>query len=187
MKTSATRRSASGFTLIELLAVITIIIILAGLIIGGLGFVNEKQAREKAKVQINLLANALEEYKLDHGDYPPFPNSSAGTGRTNALYRALYLDGVTNPDQSKIYLPDLDPGPANKPSNKQGWIQGTGTGVTITDPWGNEYRYRSAKGPTGSRNSSTQNPDFDIWSVGKDGRTNTDPNHRSSQDDVRNY
>ena len=63
-----------GFTLIELMAVITIIVILAGLVVGGLGFVNDRQAKEKAKVQIALLSKAIEEYKLDNGVYPPSGN-----------------------------------------------------------------------------------------------------------------
>ena len=61
------RRHPAAFTLIELMAVITIIVILAGMVVGGLGYVNEKQAREKAKIQIALLSKALEEYKLDNG------------------------------------------------------------------------------------------------------------------------
>ena len=64
------RNGMAAFTLIELMAVITIIVILAGLVVGGLGFVSERQAKEKAKVQIALLSKALEEYKLDMGTYP---------------------------------------------------------------------------------------------------------------------
>ena len=51
MKTNP-RHGRAAFTLIELMAVITIIVILAGLVVGGMGFVHEKQAKEKAKVQI---------------------------------------------------------------------------------------------------------------------------------------
>ncbi|MGL5016658.1 MAG: type II secretion system protein, partial [Luteolibacter sp.] len=55
MKTTH-RHGKAGFTLIELMAVITIIVILAGLVVGGLGFVTERQAKEKARVQIALLS-----------------------------------------------------------------------------------------------------------------------------------
>ena len=51
MKTTS-RKGQAGFTLIELMAVITIIVILAGLVIGGLGYVSENQAKSKAQVQI---------------------------------------------------------------------------------------------------------------------------------------
>ena len=74
MKTNP-RNGRAAFTLIELMAVITIIIILAGLVVGGMGFVTERQAKEKAKVQIALLSKALEEYKLDMGTYPAPPTT----------------------------------------------------------------------------------------------------------------
>jgi type II secretory pathway pseudopilin PulG len=181
------RRHHSAFSLIELMATITIIIILAGVIFGGMSYVNEKQANEKAKVQIALLSKALEEYKLDNGVYPPTTEKPstvkiAGTSTSNILYRALYGDGAASPDTKKIYLSQLDP-----INNKQGWIGGTSPGYTIVDPWGNQYCYRTAFGPTPANGpapawKSTQNPDFDLWSMGKDGETSS-----SSKDDIRNF
>ncbi len=38
-----------------MMAVVTIIVILASLIVGGMGFVTEKQAKAKAQLQIGLL------------------------------------------------------------------------------------------------------------------------------------
>jgi hypothetical protein len=29
------------------------------------------------------------------------------------------------------------------------------------------------------------NPEFDLWSMGKDGKTNVDPKHRDCRDDIR--
>ena len=160
------RRHPAAFTLIELMAVITIIVILAGMVVGGLGYVNEKQAREKAKIQIALLSKALEEYKLDNGTYPPTGDAvNPGKNNTNILFKALYWDGFSDPTGSKkIYLPELDPA-----NNKQGWIEGTGIGAFINDPWGGYYRYRTATNSSGATNTKTQNPDFDLWSNGKDG------------------
>ncbi|MCP5543728.1 MAG: type II secretion system protein GspG [Akkermansiaceae bacterium] len=182
---NSTQRRRNGFTLIELMAVITIIVILAGLVVGGMGFVNERQASEKAKVQIALLSKALEEYKLDNGAYPATSNSTTGTqsvtdanGKSSTLFDVLYLDGVKN--DTKVYLPELDPD-----HNKQGWTSGTST--KILDPWGKEYAYRSAVDKSGKANSRTQNPDFDLWSLGKDGLTNTNPKHRTCADDIRNF
>ncbi|RYG96958.1 MAG: prepilin-type N-terminal cleavage/methylation domain-containing protein [Alphaproteobacteria bacterium] len=221
------RHGRPAFTLIELMAVITIIIILAGLVVGGLGFVTERQAKEKARVQIALLSKAIEEYKLDMGIYPPTGNSpngsfnSTSTVPTRDLYHALYYDGVIFAEETKdggevrdwtrrvgggeipkptaIYLADLDPR-----TTSQGWVElpagaskkdplppETITG--IKDPWGNKYGYRSAIGApvTGSppsANNNTVNPDFDLWSVGKDAATN--PSSRSDKvnnDDIRNF
>ncbi len=187
----------SGFTLIELMAVITIIVILAGLVVGGMGFVSERQAKEKAKVQIALLSNALEAYKLDFGTYPPTQDRSAttfsgpaGTTTSSILFRYLYFDSdgdssgpPTDTDQ-KIYLPELDP-----LTSKQGWTTGTtvSASVIVTDPWGNQYCYRTAVNATGAANGGTQNPDFDLWSMGKDGKTNSNPTHKDNRDDIRNF
>ena len=181
----------AAFTLIELMAVITIIVILAGIVVGGLGFVNEKQAREKAKVQIALLSKAIEEYKLDMGKYPGTADNSPASGDISLqLYQALFKEGYdyTNPANppanwtkaTKIYLPELDPR-----NSKLGWVDPV-TGNTppastpIRDPWGNTYRYR--------KGTNAQNPDFDLWSIGKDGRTNTgNLTHAQNRDDIRNF
>jgi prepilin-type N-terminal cleavage/methylation domain-containing protein len=210
MKTTP-RKGKAAFTLIELMAVITIIVILAGLVVGGLAFVTERQAKEKAKVQIALISKALEDYKLDMGTYPATDNKTsvsgaAGTATSSILYNALFYEGfefaknpnradTTPPKATKIYLPDLDP-----LSTKQGWVvtktSGEPTaGQIITDPWGNQYCYRSAMPATGTTpNAGTQNPDYDLWSMGKDGKTNaanpslTSPaTNNPNSDDIRNF
>jgi general secretion pathway protein G len=203
MKTTQ-RKGKAAFTLIELMAVITIIVILAGLVVGGLGFVSERQAKEKAKVQMALLSKALEEYKLDMGTYPATVNKTstsgkAGTATSSLLYNALFFEGYefsqnpnradsTPPKATKIYLSDLDP-----LSTKQGWVITKTTGVPtigqiITDPWGNEYCYRTALDKDGKPLTGTQNPDFDLWSMGKDGASNlATPSDAKNRDDLRNF
>lgn len=199
MKTSP-RRHPAAFTLIELMAVVTIIVILAGIVVGGLGFVNEKQAREKAKVQIGMLERAIEEYKMDMGAYPGTGANYGGTATaaggdsSQVLYYALFYDGwlysnpVTPPSgwnkATKIYIPELDPR-----NSKIGWVNAV-TNTTppasgdlkLRDPWGNTYRYRVG--------NSAQNPDFDLWSMGKDGRSdvrNPSMSIKDNQDDIRNF
>jgi prepilin-type N-terminal cleavage/methylation domain-containing protein len=220
MKTNP-RRGIAAFTLIELMAVITIIVILAGLVVGGLGFVTERQAKERARVQLALLTKALEEYKLDIGMYPPTGNVTGnlgtnGSNNSQDIYIALFYEGYnfnsqTNPPfnwtktvngvqvpmATKIYLPDLDP-----TWSKQGWVDLV-TGVNavpppaavIKDPWGNQYCYRTAVDAAGVANANTQNPDFDLWSMGKDGRSNAGnpsltspaPPANLNVDDIRNF
>jgi general secretion pathway protein G len=191
MKINKPIRTA-GFTLIEMLAVITIIVILAGMVIGGMSYVTDRQARDTARVQIALLSNALEEYKMDNGVYPQVNDTGSGEGNTTELFERLFWDtdgdSVTGNDDldQKIYLAELDPN-----DTKQKWTEPSGNSYKIIDPWGNEYRYRSGTDATGARNPSAQNPDFDLWSVGKDGRTNPgppyDPNHSDNKDDIRNF
>lgn len=192
------RNGKAAFTLIELMAVITIIVILAALVISGMGFVTERQAKEKAKIQIQLISKALEDYKLDNGSYPASSNTADGTGQSSILFAALYMgytpDGnpPANTDASnpaKIYISDLDP-----VTNKQGWTSGTVKKDTkIMDPWGHEYRYRSAMGAAADGgaakpNDSTINPDFDIWSAGKDGKSNpASASDKMNNDDIKNF
>lgn len=163
MKKHRLSPKARAFTLIELLVVITIIVILAGLSMGGYSYVTRKQAESQAAIQISLLSKALEEYKLDNGEFP------ASSGSTTALYNALYLNGVNSPNTAKIYLAELDP-----VNNRQGWIDNSGGSVRIIDPFGNEYIYRRGDDP------AAKNPDFDLASKGKDSKIGT-------PDDIDNY
>lgn len=193
MKTNP-RAARQGFTLVELMAVITIIVILAALVVGGMSFVTAKQAKNKAQVQIELLSKAIQDYQLDMGRYPGDADNTQidGKGMTEELYEALFYEGfratqnpsatTTGNEATKIYLPQLDP-----TSSKQGWVAPATTmpaRTKILDPWGREYRYR--------KGTSAQNPDFDLWSTGPDGETNPgdsagalkDPKNR---DDLKNF
>lgn len=188
------RIARQGFTLVELMAVITIIVILAALVVGGMSFVTAKQAKNKAQVQIALLSKAIEDYKSEMGRYPGVADNSPVDGKnmTEELYEALFYEGyqaTENPGATttgnvatKIYLADLDP-----VSNKQGWTApatSVPTKAKILDPWGREYRYR--------KGDNAQNADFDVWSSGPDGETNAgnssgalkDPKNR---DDLKNF
>jgi len=192
---TTSRHGHPAFSLIEMMAVVTIIVILASLIVGGMGFVTEKQAKSKAQLQIGLLSKALEEYKLDTGSYPATGNSAKGEDNSKILFKALYWDSdndgqgaavgnAAGDTDQKIYLAELDPA-----TNKQGWTSGTASLKTkIIDPWGKEYRYRTAFDSTGKANTNTQNPDFDLWSVGKDGNTNpSTPTDKANRDDIKNF
>src|SRR4051812_21100254 len=63
-------RGKSAFTILELLIVITIIIILAGLTIATMGYVQSKARRSRAEAEIAAISAALENYKADNGIYP---------------------------------------------------------------------------------------------------------------------
>ena len=193
MKNTKNKRA---FTLIEMIVVMTIVMLLAVLVVGSMGYVQGKQAREKAKAQIALLSKAIEEYKMDMGVYPGEDDNTAIDGDvSDQLYQDLFKDGYdyTSPDDPpptwtlarKIYLAELDPR-----DNKQGWVRKLETGdpvpayEDIVDPWGNPYRYR--------KGDNAQNPDFDLWSMGKDGKTNpggsdADLKDKVNKDDIRNF
>jgi prepilin-type N-terminal cleavage/methylation domain-containing protein len=60
----------NGFTLIEMITVVGIIVVLASLIIGTAGYVNNKAARDKTLGLIKAYGLALDAYKNDNGNYP---------------------------------------------------------------------------------------------------------------------
>lgn len=177
-----------GFTLIEMITVVTIIVILAGITVAGMSFITDKQANAKAKVDIGLLSSAIEQYKLDFGDYPGLDEDTPQSGDVSEeLYEALFYDGwnyKTNNvgDEIDIYLNELDPR-----SSKQTWLEKTNSntppaGLKIVDPWGRPYLYR--------KGADAQNPDFDLWSTGKDGESNLanpDKTFSENKDDIRNF
>lgn len=173
MKNHRLSPKARAFTLIELLVVITIIVILAGLSMGGYSYVTRKQAESQAAIQISLLSKALEEYKLDNGEFPKTGDGNPPSSKV--LYDALYGNGLGNNPIGKIYLAELDP-----VNNRQGWIDNSGGNVRIIDPFGNEYIYRRGVDAIGNLDPAAKNPDFDLASKGKDSKIGT-------PDDIDNY
>src|SRR5256884_9830878 len=63
-------RVSAAFTLIELIVVTTVIIILTGLVLSTVGYVQKKGARARAETEIAAMSAACESYKADNGTYP---------------------------------------------------------------------------------------------------------------------
>ena len=61
----------AAFTLVELLAVITIVAILLGLVLGLQGRVREKMLESRIQSEMSAIELALESYKSKNGQYPP--------------------------------------------------------------------------------------------------------------------
>lgn len=123
MSKSCTR---SGFTLIELMAVIVIIGILAGLVLGLSRFATQRAAESRTRAELQLIRNALEEYRLHFGRYPAVyygePNQATGTsGDWDDFMMAISDAELTRAIQD---LEELRPRSA-----------------PFTDPWGIEYVY----------------------------------------------
>src|SRR5436190_16715316 len=112
-------RGSAAFTIIELLIVIAIIIILAGLILSTVGYVQKKGARSRAEAEIAAISAALENYKADNGIYPRDatatdgldPNASINFSKYQTASQYLYgqlagdadFDGIADPN-SKSYM-----------------------------------------------------------------------------------
>ncbi len=63
-------RCNAAFTLIELIVVTAVIIILTGLVLSTVGYVQKKAARSRAETEIAAMSAACENYKADNGTYP---------------------------------------------------------------------------------------------------------------------
>lgn len=92
MSTTKTRRLVAvwwrerGFTLIELLVVVVIIAILAGIIIRGTAFVNQRVGRGRAVAEIQLIKHAIVEFHGKYGIYPPVWANQLGLSCTGERY-----------------------------------------------------------------------------------------------------
>src|SRR5437763_14282588 len=103
-----TPATTAAFTLIELIVVIAIIVILAGLILSTVGYVQKKGARSRAETEIAAMSAACESYKADNGVYPRGQSTSVpATGTpvyTVATNGTNDLNARVNTDSTqKIY------------------------------------------------------------------------------------
>jgi type II secretory pathway pseudopilin PulG len=169
--TSRSTFGAGGaFTLIELLVVIAIIIVLAGLVLSTVGYVQKKGARSRAETEIAAMSAACESYKADNGIYP---RDAATTDALNA--RASGDPMSTNYQRASLYLytqlsgTNADRTPitgaksyfAFKPNQLSPSDQ-TLPVEFIRDPFGNSYGYSTANQAIPANG---YNPTFDLWST----------------------
>src|SRR5207245_10522777 len=90
-------RVSAAFTLIELIVVTTVIIILTGLVLSTVGYVQKKGARAQSETEIAAMSAACESYKADNGIYPTDAstteqlNSTTSFNPTNYQSASLYL------------------------------------------------------------------------------------------------
>ena len=124
-----------GFTLVELIIVMVVIVILVTVILSvseeGL---SRKQTSAKVKVEMALMAQALEGYKAYHGDYPWI------SGDTEALYKAL--TGQRGPKARSDPgrgSPFIDPDKLTLQHTKA--VETFNDTNAFIDPWGNPYHY----------------------------------------------
>jgi prepilin-type N-terminal cleavage/methylation domain-containing protein len=143
-----------AFTLIELLVVIAVIIVLAGLVLSTVGYVQKKGARSRAETEIAAMSAALESYKADNAVYPPY----SGTTGAHALYQGLSGDG--NDAIGGTTASTGTPGSSGKQymTLKPNMLSPNPPDATtrVIDPFRNDYNYVAP----GANNIAT----FDLWS-----------------------
>lgn len=145
-------RAAGGFTLIELVAVIAIIGVLATITFNVALGVRSRARLGKARVEIAALAQALEAYKLQYGDYPQ-------TGSAAEMLRSLI--GRRGPLGATITGRPLIE--TVRFATVDGEDPFTSASAELVDPFGQPYRYAYKTGGT------WRNPGFVLCSAGPDG------------------
>ena len=144
------RSSNRGFTLIELLVVIAIIMVLAGITFGISRGVQNAQARTRAKAELAVLSQGIEQFKLRYGDYPWHDSGGSDTNKMLlfALTGRLSMERNTS---GKLDVSIISEDMNNEEVKKRPkFIDDTkfsvnedssGNSIELLDPWGNPYIY----------------------------------------------
>jgi type II secretory pathway pseudopilin PulG len=162
------RRYNAAFTLIELIVTTTVIIILTGLVLNTVGYVQKKGARARAETEIAAMSAACESYKADNGVYPTDAStteqldSTASFNPVNYQSASLYLYKRLSGDTSANRQPSGKSYMTFKPNMLLPAPPSTATVIAIADPFGNSYGYSTRMAATGS---GGYNPTFDLWST----------------------
>ena len=179
--------STHAFTLIELLAVVSVIVILTGITFGISKGVMNQQARAKAKAELAMIAQALEEFKLTYGDYPVVAEDDPVKSNANARKLTLALTGYAylkpgdasgtremvnvNDNQVRDSFVDVDKlnfsEPFRDPANPLNVPNSAGDldSIYLVDPWRQPYVYVYN---TGSSTNSWDNVGYVLFSKGPD-------------------
>jgi type II secretory pathway pseudopilin PulG len=161
-------RTGGAFTLIELIVVMTVIIILPGLVLSTVGYVQKKGARARAETEIAAMSAACESYKADNGIYPSDPSttqlldSTASFNPVNYQSASLYLYKQLSGDATGNRQPSGKSYMTFKPNMLLPPPPSAANVIAIADPFGNSYGYSTRMAATGS---GGYNPTFDLWST----------------------
>ena len=186
------RAHQDAFTLIELITVVSVIVILFALVVGGFTYADRASKRSRTEVVIRAARSALEAYKEKFGAYPEVANPDASVtvadksyiaGGGACLYQALTGDGL---DQIKVgdgggegasngELDDTEaPNVVLNDLPREAWTTTDGL-YYIVDGFGHPVRYVKAA-PTVSFTPGQAAPEpttinrgtYDMWSYGED-------------------
>lgn len=164
------------FTLLELLAVIAIITVLAGLVIGGVSASMRKASEAKTRSRMQQLTLALDLYQRDWGYFPVSASIplATRTGSDAGIIDFRFDETFLQSPDGRLYLSEY-PSDADATDNN-----------TFRDGFEQYFLYKCP---------GTMNPQsYDLWSMGSDGRHGpsaaTTPNSafvRTDCDDITNW
>jgi prepilin-type N-terminal cleavage/methylation domain-containing protein len=166
------RRDNVAFTLIELIVVVAIIVILAGLVLSTVGYIQKKAARSRAETEIAAMSAALESYKTDNGVYPRDNTTNQYTDTLNAQQNFDATQPIYQHASFYLYTQLSGDSSGNRSPNGKSYMQfkpnmllpsgGSGTVIAISDSFGNSYGYSTANQADPAKG---YNPTFDLWST----------------------
>ncbi len=149
------RVTQGGFTLVELLLVMAVLAILASMGFGVASGVSDARARTRVRAELAVLAQALEQFKLRHGDYPPAAAEPLSGANAADLLAALTGGKRLRADGSGGHT--LEPADPAAPALLDPAVMETAKGadgnpMVFLDPWGQPYCYLYAPGSAGWEN-----------------------------------
>ena len=159
-----------SFTVTELLVAIAIVVILAGILIGGIGYAGRRADEAKTIAAMQALSAALEAFRAEKGYYPSFRNDPYGSvdyevrfyrnaaGELTLCFRGVSLEYKFVDNKGKPFL-------------ELGNVTGS-TKETYVDAWGKGLLYQCP----GTHNKSS----FDLFSCGPD-------QIKGTADDIANW
>lgn len=152
-------RQRAAFTLLELLAVITLLALLAGLVLGVGRRAVETGRTARAKAELAALSAALESYRRTCGDYPQTDEEArllqSLMGKRGPLGAVIAGRSALETARFVIARPATPDAPADPLADPA---------AVLLDPWGQPYVY-AYKSQTPWTNSG-----FVLYSIGPDGR-----------------
>jgi prepilin-type N-terminal cleavage/methylation domain-containing protein len=110
--------SRHAFTLIEMLATMAIILVLAGILLRMMATFDQERRVKQAVAELEALRNALNEYFIEYGHYPPvdFMAYEFEDNRSNKQSMAFkqWLTARNNPNDPGSFFPDIQRSDANE-------------------------------------------------------------------------
>lgn len=195
MKIPVSIRRAAGFTLAEMMIVISIIVVLAALTLGGYNYAMRGSKRRTTEATMTAIESSLERYFDKFGEYPEpegaeqmtqvMPGKEYNVGGARCLYQALRGDGY---DAIKGAGNSANGGTAASDGNFDEaeiqnvlfkdmppamWRKLNGL-YFMVDGFSNPFQYIKAvaantpTGGSGGGTVTTVNSTYDLWSYGED-------------------
>lgn len=130
-------RNKDGLTLVEILVVVALIAILASIVVGVAGRIDNQSKENVVKSTFVLLDSALQEYRQFTDKFPEQPEDNPANAAAHSEF--LYQELNSVPD-SRTILKKIDKSLLENKYGASGTI--TGTSVEIYDPWGMPMDYR---------------------------------------------